>query len=445
MEADSSPLSEVRFLPAARVSELSGGQECIISYTRRIAERNQIPLLKLLSKVLLPVATGQRWCYFTNVCALISGNSSGEFIAALEAISGRKDLALLVASSAKSRHGLSMYFPLSKYRKWCAGCFQADAGTAHGPYERLEWRFELVEFCSIHRSALCTTCPHCGATKIALVTQGDCSGFCPRCRGWLGAPQKGARLSKNVYEQWAATQVHTLVNHPKSRPRPRLLIAALKRIVADKFDGSGSALAKALGCAKSSVSGWLAGKVPISAERLIEISFIASIPLERLLANDLPERLSKTIRAMSVRERNQSSRRRCFNVGDARRVLVDVGQGLRPDITDRPALLAAAGGSPSALRKHLLAEYEAARSHLASLRRAKAEEARHTRESAFDSAVDNAIQMLLAQHATLSRRKIEIAMAIDGQAVQRHMSPRIDLTLRRLRKSGNFMVKEDPA
>jgi hypothetical protein len=98
---------------------------------------------------------------------------------------------------------------------------------------------------------------------------------------------------------------------------------------------------------------WFTGKVPISVERLIEISLIALISLERPLSNSVPARLSQTIRALAVRERSRPSRRRSRDITDARPVLLEISRGQGPEITDRPAFLAAAGASPSALRKHL--------------------------------------------------------------------------------------------
>ena len=445
MESDAHSLNDFYFLPVPRAFDLSAGRECIVSHARRLAERNQIPLIKLLSKVLLPAARSKKWSYFTNVCALISGNQSRAFTETLQAISGQSDLEQLTAAGMKRHHGLAMYLPLSKYRKWCSGCFQSDAGTAHGPYDRLAWRFELVSYCPVHKSMLCGTCPHCGAADMQLITETDCSGFCPRCRGWLGAFQWRSRFDRDDYSQWASVQIHALVNHPDTKHSPHLLIAALKRVIAVKFQGSAKSLADALGCAKSSMSGWLAGKGPISTERLIEISFIASIPVDRLLSNSLPARLSKGIRPLDVRRRSKSRRNGFFDIEVARRALISIASGHRPQVTDRLALLTAAGASRSTLRRYLPAEYKAAQEYIRASRKSKTAEKRRLQEAAFDSAMNRAIDQLLAQTARLSRRKIAIAMSINDFHVNRTMSKRIDLRLQQMRHSGNSRSTEIPA
>lgn len=52
-------------------------------------------------------------------------------------------------------------------RCWCPACFKGDREAGRPPYDRLLWRIQGVERCSLHKLKLRRNCPHCqcGQTK----------------------------------------------------------------------------------------------------------------------------------------------------------------------------------------------------------------------------------------------------------------------------------------
>ena len=65
-------------------------------------------------------------------------------------------------------------------RCWCPACFKSDREAGRPPYDRLLWRVQGVERCSLHKLRLRRNCPHCesGQTKDGSKAELD---NCSRC------------------------------------------------------------------------------------------------------------------------------------------------------------------------------------------------------------------------------------------------------------------------
>ncbi len=48
-------------------------------------------------------------------------------------------------------------------RCWCPACLRGDREVGRPPYDRLLWRIQGVERCSLHKLRLRRNCPHCGS------------------------------------------------------------------------------------------------------------------------------------------------------------------------------------------------------------------------------------------------------------------------------------------
>lgn len=48
-------------------------------------------------------------------------------------------------------------------RCWCPACLRGDREAGRPPYDRLLWRIQGVERCSLHKLRLRRNCPHCGS------------------------------------------------------------------------------------------------------------------------------------------------------------------------------------------------------------------------------------------------------------------------------------------
>ncbi|HGM7307595.1 TPA: TniQ family protein [Stenotrophomonas maltophilia] len=65
-------------------------------------------------------------------------------------------------------------------RCWCPACLKGDREAGRPPYDRLLWRVQGVERCSLHKLRLRRKCPHCdsGQTKDSSKVELDQCGTC---------------------------------------------------------------------------------------------------------------------------------------------------------------------------------------------------------------------------------------------------------------------------
>lgn len=65
-------------------------------------------------------------------------------------------------------------------RCWCPACFKGDREAGRPPYDRLLWRVQGVDRCSLHKLRLRRNCPHCesGQTKDSSKVELDTCNTC---------------------------------------------------------------------------------------------------------------------------------------------------------------------------------------------------------------------------------------------------------------------------
>jgi AraC-like DNA-binding protein len=75
---------------------------------------------------------------------------------------------------------------LHPYEHWCPICLEDWRAQESDIYIPLLWQIRAVSICPHHQCALQENCTHCGRNHRPLARHGN-PGYCPWCRGWLGA------------------------------------------------------------------------------------------------------------------------------------------------------------------------------------------------------------------------------------------------------------------
>src|SRR6266508_2826781 len=106
------------------------------------------------------------------------GPPAADFLRALEALTGRRDLSCLTLRTwgrVLPSHSL-----LRRCRAWCESCLYAWREANQPIYEPLLWTLQDVTVCPYHRRVLRQACPHC-ERQIGPLEAGSHRGYCSRC------------------------------------------------------------------------------------------------------------------------------------------------------------------------------------------------------------------------------------------------------------------------
>ena len=415
--------------------------ESVVSFARRLAEKNHLSASTFINGFVFRIIPRPRDCGNADIVKYVRGADEAlPFIAAIEFLSRCPGLANLTARSLFQLSGVSYLGGAYKYKRWCAMCLNRDIKTLHGPYERLLWSLHEVEVCATHRQRLTFTCPHCKASKIPLVTQFDCSGFCGRCLGWLGSPSlplNGASEA-SPYDIWAVRQLATLLGFSPS-PKYCLLIESMTMLADKHFSGMRQEFGWVLGKSKGTVSGWMNGQHRLSLRNLLEMSYVFNVPALELLRcteasidhsklRDLPTSFDQTPRRSAVPR----------NVEADIRFLTGVANGQHPAVRTNGQLEERLAVASATLRKNCAAAYRLARSFQKS---ALAEARRQAREQSvheLERRVREAYASLVRACRRPSRRAVLSEMEHMGsKPVGRHHMPLVIKFCRLAADSGN--------
>jgi len=355
----------VFLVPLSISSKAADQRESIVSFVRRLAEKNHLSVSTLLNRLIFPslgLLSGRGNTY---VAPYNHGIKQAiPFIAVIEEISRSVDLNSLTVQSLFELPGISYYGGVYYHKRWCPRCLQQDIRSAHGPYERLLWSLFEIDACATHNQRLVSTCPHCGASKTPLVTQLDCSGFCGKCIGWLGSAERSTIESKaSPHEVWAAKQVASLIAQPPS-PQDCHLRESMTLLADKHFCGVRQTFGDALGKSKATVSGWLNGKNRPYLRSVLGISYASQVPVLALLRcdktaisrskwRDLPPAQDRPARAKAAPRDVAADARFLIEVAEGRHLGVKTGDELRSYLEVAAVTL----------RRNCAAEYRLARAY----------------------------------------------------------------------------------
>ena len=211
------------------------------------------------------------------------GDSARDFVAALETLTGRRDigyLTMLRYQKILPQRGL-----LKSRRAWCPQCYSESQDTVL--YDPLIWMLTVVESCPTHRRPLATMCPHCGRS-LPVLDRKYRPGYCSRCLEWLGSQQYLACPTDaiNVDSECTINSLKFLLSNEFAEEMLNDRNAAARGIsilIDGKYDGSIARFAQEIGVPKSSAWGWASGKNRPPLSQLIRICQAASISASELL------------------------------------------------------------------------------------------------------------------------------------------------------------------
>lgn len=104
------------------------------------------------------------------------------FVDALEAATGMPEIRSATLLSLKNVCAKNCIGSTRYHRAWCPRCYQEDRLEGRPAYDRLLWRLQSYERCSVHQLRLEILCPHCRSVQtdpnrsLPLDVCGDCKG-----------------------------------------------------------------------------------------------------------------------------------------------------------------------------------------------------------------------------------------------------------------------------
>jgi len=294
--------------------------ESLYSYVLRLANSHEIALNPLLRQ--LGPHTGQNLAnskhYVDQVHDTRFGGGNAavqQWVGLLEAATGMQGLrSLTYASYGRIFTGRGSG---AMRRQWCPHCLDSDLVKFGDPHLRLLWTVGHVTACPVHGCKLECVCPHCGegatpqgrkAKRMSMLGPGACGA----CGAWLGAlPMGGDAEARSVNvatdkEVCEAREIANLVARPLLDGESVVVNKVLTEASRLYFGGSMVGLAKWVGLNKSTVHGWLSGKVIPELARLVDLALKLHIGLRELIVGDvaaLPASLACSSAGLDRRER----------------------------------------------------------------------------------------------------------------------------------------------
>jgi TniQ len=407
--------SEGRLLAPAKADAAASLRESLLSLFRRTCEHNQLTVIDVVYGMDLPIRRppGRYRCLITRLHLINAGGSMSQRLAErLETVSfvtGSMDATLARFQATGLPPLLS-----ESYRRWCPHCLDMDCARPHGPYERLLWSIECVEHCPVHDAPLESACPHCGHSRLPVLQGTDISGFCPRCRGWLGvANDRFESISEDQlrYMRWVANSFVDLlaVPLPSGLDARAAVCTALMDLCARHFSGVQAHLGTAIGRNKSVVCTWLTGSGTPGWRSICDISYVFQVPLRALLSGDTVALRQSTLLALPYTMRATAPRKAAHPCDDeaARSFFSAVEAGQYPELVSLKSVARRFGIDQRQLRRRLPSEVLSLASVLSVRREAERRRQEEVRASALSAAAQTVAKDLLLEGRDPTRREIQ--------------------------------------
>lgn len=268
--------------------------ESLTSYLARVAFEHNTSVGHLVNKLLIPSMDkdylhrsrdfgGNR---FYEGAKTINGymENSLSVVKAIEKLTVRDDIHKLTLIRWKN------VFPLRELLKkslaWCPFCIKEWKENNKTVYYPLIWSIDLVHMCHIHSCFLINKCPTCFKQQDILRRQ-SLVGICQHCLRQLddGATKEKYGQENKDWQGFVIDNVCSLLNYDGkiNTGENSLLVKNLNLICEKVFDGSINEFSKQLNFARSSVVGWIKGKVKPTLENQLYICQRLNIEIEQLL------------------------------------------------------------------------------------------------------------------------------------------------------------------
>jgi hypothetical protein len=283
---------DCRLLLPALMPPLIGPQRVALhSFFRILCEANQLLVNDVVSELSVPLfgaSPTRSRRLVKNLKAIDSGSvQSDRLVRFLERATGLGELGSLTLHQLSCLPEVS---PLvtGPFRRWCPHCYFDDVSSGMQAYDRLLWSIDLVRVCPVHSAPLESRCRGCGKERAPYLFGRDISGFCPRCRAWLGLRLQGPQAPKDDQARhalWIAQSLAQVLDSPPTQDvdagqNIRTSVLALAKL---HHGGAYASLARQIGRNKSVIATWLAGKARPYWDAVCDISYVYQQPLGQLL------------------------------------------------------------------------------------------------------------------------------------------------------------------
>lgn len=291
-------------LAPSMVPSTGASREGLHSTFRRICEKNQLSVGDVYAGIMAPQieARKDRLAVMSNAAYFFDRgcSTSHRLIAKVQELTKLENLLQLTLAELTGLRGIGS-LAVSHTRKWCGECYESDAESDVGAFDRLLWSINNVQACPLHRTQLQSVCSACGDGPFPILSGRDISGRCPKCLAWLGGfsvPLNESKDDHSLYLYWTAKSFADLLDTPISRDIDARagFIKVLKSLSIEHFNGVYAHLASAIARNKSVISTWFAGRAAPSWEALCEISFVFQIPISEMLLGQTDAVAISTIR-----------------------------------------------------------------------------------------------------------------------------------------------------
>lgn len=211
---------------------------------------------------------------------------------------------------------------LRKYKAWCPLCYSEWSQKGIPLYEPLIWSVSTVKICPKHYYPLMNYCPNCGQ-NVYLLAWNTKSGFCCRCRHWLGTAC--STLESQFYntqdanwQHFVAQQVGELIAiapYLIELPHKESVARAINLCIDVATQGNAKAFAQEMYLSLTVPRDWRVGKALPQLDKILRVCYRLSISLidiyldklkieDLIVLRDLPlsEQYSKTNRSFDANE-----------------------------------------------------------------------------------------------------------------------------------------------
>lgn len=416
-------------LAPAIIEHRGAEQESLCSMLRRTCERNQLLVNHVVEHLDLPISrSGARKAQMLKEVHIANGVGARaeRLIEALKVHAVEQRWSDGTLKHLCGIRGVAA-LPVTPHRRWCGECYEQDCTQPHGPYDRLLWSIPLVEICPKHKVRLDERCMSCGGDRLRVLAGMDISGFCPRCREYLGGKREPLPTTTDDHSRyllWIANSIASLLNEPLpfGHDAQTPFQAMLRATCGYHFAGVLSRLAQAISRNKSVVSTWLAGTARPGWLALCDISFALHIPLRDLLLGDEVAIKFASPRSLPLvaKSRPSASRRRP-RTHDTRQMahfFEEVRSGQHPTIRTMQAVADKLSIHSRELWRLLPAEAAVLSESLKVRRREAAARAKAQRDSELEQAIRQVAQEIAVTDRAPTRRSVVLRLSQLGLGVR---------------------------
>ncbi len=312
--------------------------ESFTSYITRLAATHQIPTGILLAQELAPFITryqGPNPNSLSQVFFHIFFNQTGawngtgtmalEPILILQKLTRQptlKYLTLIPWSKVLPTRNL-----LRKYKAWCPLCYHDWNQLGMPIYEPLIWSISTITICPKHQHPLMNYCPNCGQ-NIYLIAWNTRSGFCCRCRSWLGTAcstleSQFINQQDVLWQSFVAQQVGELIAQAPYliEPLNRESVAdAINKCIVAVSKGNAKTFASEMYLSLTVPRDWRVGKALPQLNKLLRVCYRLSISLLDIYLGNLEVDSSIALKELPLSEQ-YSQTNRSFDVDKVREFL----------------------------------------------------------------------------------------------------------------------------